>query len=325
MVSTIDDLREKAIAGERFTAEEGKRLFTYPNLPDLSSMATAARQFRLPETTATYSAVLRARWAETNSETERLRFFKEAGGTEILLGGEAPADWSRDAILRRIESLATAGGCGVTGLNVSEIARLADSNAASGISETLKALQSAGLVGFTLEGDIESDELLLNEAKELSMIVNARLRLSPDADPDDRLEAILKWRGLQERTGAISVVTPLNVSPDEETVGSAFDYLRLAAITRLLAENILHVRASLETHGLKIAQMALEYGADDFGEVTLPNPGLTPGDPLEIPIAELERNIGETGFRPQCRNARYEERPRPEVPLPSQPIALNLG
>jgi cyclic dehypoxanthinyl futalosine synthase len=137
------------------------------------------------------------------------------------------------------------------------------------------------------------------------------------------MDQLMYARELQEKSGAFLTVTPLNVEASGEAAGTAFDYLRAVAITRIMLDNVTHVRSSYETQGLKVAQMALKYGADDFGLITL-SKGSEGGMHFAIPIPELERNIREAGFTPVCRSARYEPRPTPQLPVPAAPISLQL-
>ncbi|MDQ2946857.1 MAG: hypothetical protein M3Y27_13095 [Acidobacteriota bacterium] len=80
----------------------------------------------------------------------------------------------------------------------------------------------------------------------------------------------------------------------------AVDYLKLVAICRLYLEAA-HIEVDWRTVGLKVAQLALRFGADDLGLVgqlrNEPNAGVTE--------EEIRRVIRDAGFVPKRRLAHY--------------------
>jgi cyclic dehypoxanthinyl futalosine synthase len=69
------------------------------------------------------------------------------------------------------------------------------------------------------------------------------------------------------------------------------DYLRLVAETRL-ASGVPHVVADWRKTGLKVAQIALRFGANDFGDS---------GEREE----EIRRVIQDAGFIPRRRDSEF--------------------
>ncbi|HOC31894.1 MAG TPA: hypothetical protein PKK84_06605, partial [Armatimonadota bacterium] len=94
---------------------------------------------------------------------------------------------------------------------------------------------------------------------------------------------------------------------------TSFDYLRIAAVARLVLDNIPHIQASWVTQGPRIAQIALKFGVDDFGSTMMEeNVVSSTGVSFLMPIAEIQRIIRDAGYVPQLRDTQY--RPLPDPP-----------
>jgi cyclic dehypoxanthinyl futalosine synthase len=88
------------------------------------------------------------------------------------------------------------------------------------------------------------------------------------------------------------------------SVGS-HEYLRMVALARLLVQNIPHVQASFVAQGAKVAQVALDGGADDLGGTHLEftKADLAAGRTGAMTPAEMERLISDAGRSPRQRIA----------------------
>jgi cyclic dehypoxanthinyl futalosine synthase len=131
---------------------------------------------------------------------------------------------------------------------------------------------------------------------------------------EDRLEHLIRVRELQDETGGFTAFIPWSFQPDDTELGgeraSAFDYLRTVAVSRLMLDNIPHMQASWVTQGPKIAQVALEYGLDDFGSTMMEeNVVSSAGCAFTMPIEEIERLISDAGYGPMRRTTQYERLP----------------
>ncbi|RUM59929.1 MAG: aminofutalosine synthase MqnE [Persephonella sp.] len=85
----------------------------------------------------------------------------------------------------------------------------------------------------------------------------------------DRVDHILKIREAQDETGGFTCFIPLAYQPEnndlnlrEHTTG--IDDLKTIAISRLLLDNFQHIKAYWVMVGEKIAQVGLNFGADDI-------------------------------------------------------------
>lgn len=86
---------------------------------------------------------------------------------------------------------------------------------------------------------------------------------------EDRVDHLLKLRALQDETKGFMAFIPLQFNKENtpyqhlnEATGE--DNLKTLAVSRLLLDNIPHVKVYWVMVGLKIAQVALWYGADDI-------------------------------------------------------------
>jgi cyclic dehypoxanthinyl futalosine synthase len=88
--------------------------------------------------------------------------------------------------------------------------------------------------------------------------------------------------------------------------GSA-EYLRTQALARIYLDNFENLQSSWVTQGPRIGQIALRYGANDFGSVMMEeNVVSQAGTSFRITREEIERLIADAGFEPRTRNNWYQ-------------------
>jgi aminodeoxyfutalosine synthase len=85
----------------------------------------------------------------------------------------------------------------------------------------------------------------------------------------ERVDHILRTRALQDETGGLQAFIPLAFHPDNNQMRklpppSAADTLRVHAVSRLMLDNIPHVKAFWIATGVEVAQVALWFGVDDL-------------------------------------------------------------
>lgn len=78
---------------------------------------------------------------------------------------------------------------------------------------------------------------------------------------------------------------------------TAVDYLRLVALCRI-AHPSSHIEVDWTNTGLKVGQLALQFGADDFGCITT-KPSVS------VSEEQIRRIIRDAGFTPKRRDAEY--------------------
>lgn len=86
----------------------------------------------------------------------------------------------------------------------------------------------------------------------------------------------------------------------------AVTYLRTLATARILVENIANMQSSWVTMGLKVGQVALRFGANDFGSLMMEeNVVSAAGTTHRATIEEMERAIRDAGLTPRRRRQDY--------------------
>ena len=128
---------------------------------------------------------------------------------------------------------------------------------------------------------------------------------------EDRIEHLGRLRRQQDETGGFTAFIcwtfqPENTKLRAEPVGSA-EYLRMQALSRIFLDNFTNVQSSWVTQGPKIGQVALRYGANDFGSVMMEeNVVSKAGANFRLESQEIEMLIREAGYTPRRRNNWYE-------------------
>lgn len=130
----------------------------------------------------------------------------------------------------------------------------------------------------------------------------------------DRVDHLRRLRQLQDETHGFVGFIPLPYQPHNnalpvEAPPTGFDTLRTLAVSRLYLDNIDHITAYWVGLGLKLAQLALSYGADDLhGTIQEEHIFRMAGasGPQHQPEAQLVRAIREVGLVPVQRNTFYE-------------------
>jgi len=130
----------------------------------------------------------------------------------------------------------------------------------------------------------------------------------------DRVDHLRQLRALQDETGGFVGFVPLPYQPENngipvETSPTGFDALRTIAVSRIYLDNFDHITAYWVGMGLKLAQVALSYGADDLhGTILEEHIFHMAGarSPQSQTEAEMVKAIRETGRTPVQRNTFYE-------------------
>jgi len=130
----------------------------------------------------------------------------------------------------------------------------------------------------------------------------------------DRVDHLRQLRALQDETHGFTALIPLAYQPEDNDIPVAypptgFDSLRTIAVSRIYLDNFPHITAYWVGLGLKLAQVALSYGADDLHGTIIEEhifhmAGAT--SPQLQTEAEMIKAIREAGRTPVQRNTFYE-------------------
>ncbi len=128
---------------------------------------------------------------------------------------------------------------------------------------------------------------------------------------EERLEHLLRLRGLQDETGGFTAFITWSYQPEHTelsgTEATGVDYLRTLAWSRIVLDNVDNLQASWVTQGGKVGQLSLAYGANDMGSVMIEeNVVRAAGASYCMDEVEIVRNIEDAGFVAKRRNMHYE-------------------
>jgi cyclic dehypoxanthinyl futalosine synthase len=127
---------------------------------------------------------------------------------------------------------------------------------------------------------------------------------------EDRVEHLRRIRELQDRTHGFTAFICWTFQAEHTRLKAppvgAHEYLRTQALSRLFLDNFDNVQASWVTQGPQIGQIALKFGANDFGSVMMEeNVVSQAGTTFRIDEPTMQRLIRELGYEPHRRNNWY--------------------
>ena len=214
------------------------------------------------------------------------------GITQVLIqGGHNPnlsIEYYEEAF-RQIK--AKCPDVGVHGLSASELDMIARVERSS-TKEVLSRLQKAGLDSLPGAGaeiledsvkreisplKIKSAEWLriMEEAHSLGIKSSATMMYGTVETDEDRARHIMKISDLQRKTGGFMAFIPWSFEPNKTKMqedglvkypSGGLQLLKMIAISRIMLSGLVdHIQSSWLTNGIGMAQLALGYGADDFG------------------------------------------------------------
>ncbi len=146
---------------------------------------------------------------------------------------------------------------------------------------------------------------------------------------EDRVDHLRQLRALQDETHGFTGFVPLPYQPENNRIPvphppTGFDALRTMAISRIYLDNFNHLTAYWVGMGLKLAQVALSYGADDLHGTVLEERIFHMAgaqSPQAQTEAEMIKAIREAGRVPVQRNTFYEPIRVWDGPTPHSPPA----
>jgi cyclic dehypoxanthinyl futalosine synthase len=127
----------------------------------------------------------------------------------------------------------------------------------------------------------------------------------------ERIESLLRLREQQAKSKGFTAFISWPLQPEYSGMADqpkldAVTYLRTLAIARLALDNFDNVQASWVTMGMKIGQIALRFGANDFGSLMMEeNVVSAAGTTYRTTAEEMEALIRGAGFTPVRRRQDY--------------------
>jgi len=174
---------------------------------------------------------------------------------------------------------------------------------------------------------------VMEEAHLLGMRTTATMMFGSVEGPEDIIDHLDRIRELQDRTGGFTAFIPWSFQPGNTELGigdwgtgignrkksnphslspnpvnaaTAAEYLRVLALCRIYLDNIPNIQASWVTQGLKLAQIALRFGANDFGSTMIEeNVVASTGVSYRVTKDDILHAIRSAGFHPAQRDTCY--------------------
>jgi cyclic dehypoxanthinyl futalosine synthase len=152
---------------------------------------------------------------------------------------------------------------------------------------------------------------VMRDAHALGLRSSATMMFGHVETVDDRIEHLQRLRDLQDETGGFTAFICWTFQAEHtklraEPVGSS-EYLRMQALSRIFLDNIDNLQSSWVTQGPRIGQVALKYGANDFGSVMMEeNVVSSAGTTFRLNKERIEALIRAAGYEPRRRNNWYE-------------------
>jgi cyclic dehypoxanthinyl futalosine synthase len=129
---------------------------------------------------------------------------------------------------------------------------------------------------------------------------------------EERIEHLMRVREVQARTNGFTAFITWPLQPENTpefshmTKTDAVEYLRTVAISRLVLDNVPNLQSSWVTMGMKVGQLALRYGCNDFGSLMIEENVVSAANTTHRTTTdELERLIRDAGFTPARRRQDY--------------------
>ena len=249
------------------------------------------------------------------------------GATQVLIQGGLNPALDLGFYERLFSAIKQKVNVCVHSLSPTEITYLARKSGLT-LRETLERLRRAGLDSLPGGGaeilvnevrqrvspkKIDADEWLavMETAQEMGMKTTATMVYGLGETSAQRIEHLLRIRSLQDNTGGFTAFIPWSFQSNktqwDQRQATGPDYLRMVALARLVLDNILHIQAGWVTEGPDLAQLALVFGADDFGGVLMDEQVVrATGTSYAVAPDLVVVLIAQTGLIPAQRDTQYK-------------------
>lgn len=253
------------------------------------------------------------------------------GGTQILIQGGLHPSLDINYYVKLLTSIKQRFDINVHGFSPPEICYIADTSDLT-IREALSILRRAGLDSVPGGGaEILSDRVreilspnkikssrwlaVMENAHRIGMRTTATMMFGSIESPEDIIEHLDSVRELQDRTGGFTAFIPWSFQPGNTELSrglshyasvTAVDYLRVLSLSRIYLDNVDNIQASWVTQGLKLAQVSLRFGANDFGSTMIEeNVVASTGVSHQVSKDDILNAIKTSGFKPAQRDTYY--------------------
>ena len=149
-------------------------------------------------------------------------------------------------------------------------------------------------------------------AHELGLRSSATMMFGHVETMSDRIEHLERIRTQQDRTDGFTAFICWTFQPQHTVLkvghpAGVAEYLRTQALARIFLDNVENIQSSWVTQGPGIGQVALNYGANDFGSVMMEeNVVSSAGTTFRLNAEQIESLIRDAGYEPHRRDNWYK-------------------
>jgi cyclic dehypoxanthinyl futalosine synthase len=151
---------------------------------------------------------------------------------------------------------------------------------------------------------------VMREAHNLGMPTSATMMFGSIETKKEIVDHLVRLRDLQDETHGFTAFIPWTYQPGNTELGgqtaTAIEYLKVLALSRIMLDNFDNIQASWVTQGAKVAQIALEFGANDFGSTMIEeNVVAAAGITFRMTKQEIVGLIHDAGYDAAQRDTTY--------------------
>jgi cyclic dehypoxanthinyl futalosine synthase len=156
---------------------------------------------------------------------------------------------------------------------------------------------------------------VMRHAHRLGMSTTATMMYGHVETLAERVEHMRRIRELQDETRGFRAFISWTFQPEGTRLAplvkhypTSFEYLLTQAVSRIYLDNVDHIQSSWVTQGMKVGQVALEFGADDLGSVMIEeNVVSAAGTTHRASTEDFIRAIKALGKTPVQRDTLYRD------------------
>ena len=265
---------------------------------------------------------------------EQVRRYEGTGVTEVHIVGGVHPDHNLDyycELIRRVKTiLPEVAVKAYTAIELSYMIRKAGLSTREGLQRLIDAGMDAIPGGGAEIFDEEVRSRICPDkgstaewfdvhrtAHQLGIKTNATMLYGHIESVEHRIDHLMRLRELQDATGGINAFIPLkyrNLNNSMSEIGEVpiTDDLRTLAMSRLILDNVPHIKAYWVMYGTETTEMALAFGADDVDgtiddSTKIYSMAGAEDQRPKMSVEDMHRMVTRAGFRAVERDTHYNE------------------
>ena len=265
---------------------------------------------------------------------EQVRRYEGTGVTEVHIVGGVHPDHNLDyycELIRRVKTiLPDVAVKAYTAIELSYMIRKAGLSTREGLQRLIDAGMDAIPGGGAEIFDEEVRSRICPDkgstaewfdvhrtAHQLGIKTNATMLYGHIESVEHRIDHLMRLRELQDATGGINAFIPLkyrNLNNSMSEIGEVpiTDDLRTLAMSRLILDNVPHIKAYWVMYGKQTTEMALAFGADDVDgtiddSTKIYSMAGAEDQRPKMSVEDMHRMVSRAGFRAVERDTHYNE------------------